>query len=118
MIIAALDHAKPIGSAIRVFPCDARANQNIGHFLLQTSKFRVKPYTIPKVAVAGTPPKRGERWKATRIAPGVNYRTSMLVFTVATSLVEMNSTARRSPPDFIPAQSAAKTARSISSFAT
>jgi hypothetical protein len=42
----------------------------------------------------------------------------MLVFTVETSLVEMNSTARLSPPAFIPAQSAAKTARSISLFVT
>lgn len=73
---------------------------------------------IPLAAVAGTLPKRGERWKATRIVPGANYRTFMLVFTVATSLVEMNSTARLSPPAFILAQSAAKTARSISSFAT
>ena len=40
----------------------------------------------------------------------------MLVFTVATSFVEMNSTARLSPPAFIPAQSAAMMDRSISSF--
>ena len=74
--------------------------------------------TIPLAAVAGTLPKRGERWQATRIAPGANYRTFMLVFTVATSLVEMNSTARLSPPAFIPAQSAAMMDRSISSFET
>ncbi len=74
--------------------------------------------TIPLVAVAGTLPKRGERWQATRIDPGANYRTFMLVFTVATSLVEMNSTARLSPPAFIPAQSAALMGRSISSFGT
>ena len=74
--------------------------------------------TIPLAAVAGTLPKRGERWQATRIAPGANYRTFMLVFTVATSLVEMNSTARLSPPAFIPAQSAAMMDRSILSFAT
>jgi hypothetical protein len=46
----------------------------------------------------------------------VNYRTSMLVFTVATSLVEMNSTARLSPPAFIRVRSAAKTVHSILSF--
>jgi len=74
--------------------------------------------TIPLVAVAGTPPKRGERWQATRTVPGANYRTFMHVFTVAASLVEMNSTARLSPPAFIPAQSAAMMVRSISSFET
>jgi hypothetical protein len=36
------------------------------------------------------------------------YRNFMRAFTVAASIVEMNSTARLSPPVFIPAQSAAK----------
>jgi hypothetical protein len=42
----------------------------------------------------------------------------MLVFTVAASLVEMNSTARLSPLAFIRARNAVKTARSTSSFET
>jgi hypothetical protein len=40
----------------------------------------------------------------------------MRAFTVAASFDEMNSTARLSPPAFIPAQSAAKTVHSILSF--
>jgi len=114
----ALDHAKPIGSAIRKFPFDASAIQKSGRFPLQTAQFRVKHDTTPQAAVAGTPLKRGEIWQATRIAPGANYRTFMLVFTVATSRVEMNSTARPSPPAFIHARSVAWTAHSISSFVT
>jgi hypothetical protein len=64
--------------------------------------------TIPLAAVAGTLPKRGERWQATRIGLNADYRNFMRAFTVAASIVEMNSTARLSPPVFIPAQSAAK----------
>ena len=74
--------------------------------------------TIPLAAAADTLPKRGGIWQATRIDPGANYHTFMPVFTVATSLVEMNSTARLSPPAFIPALSAALMGRSISSFRT
>jgi hypothetical protein len=49
----ALDHAKPIGSAIRKFPCDACANRKSGCFPLPTAKIRVKHDTTPQAAVAG-----------------------------------------------------------------
>jgi hypothetical protein len=52
------------------------------------------------------------------MVPGANYRNFMRAFTVATSLVEVNSTARLLPPAFIPVQSAAMMGRSISSFET
>jgi hypothetical protein len=48
-----------------------------------------------------------ERWQATRIGLNADYRNFMRAFTVAASIVEMNSTARLSPPVFILAQSAA-----------
>jgi len=84
--------------------------------LFPVAESRVKYDTVGRTSGHST--ERGERWQATRLGLNANCRTFMLVFTVATSRVEMNSTPRLSPPAFIPAQSAAMMARSISSFET
>jgi hypothetical protein len=75
---------------------------------------RLKRYNWPLKRDTGQ--KRGERWQAARIVPIANCRTFIRAFIAAAFLGEKNLTVRALPPEFIPAQNAAKMDRSISSF--